>query len=172
MDQHTLLVAIAYGADKNDPTLPDPLMRRILDTLVVYYQGMPAETSVALITAGITPGTDTALSDVYANYLEYWGVPCKKKRAEHYDTDGELAELAKFIAENPRVGGVVIFNKSWHMPRTRLLFWIHRKRYNIAPNVKWVSIPSSWPRQVCREVIAFPQNLVRLCYRILTKTYP
>ena len=176
-----VITVVAYGVEKGDCHEPDPLMRRVLDRVRKEYNrlSLQEEEVVILITAGrdlrrsIKAGIDIVLAEIYKDYLCRAGVPAGAIIAQPailFHTDGEMEAMAGWIAcreEVTEVEEILLCNKSWHLARTSALFWIHRRRLGVRAPVRWISTPDKNLRQIGREAMKIPIDLVRLGWRII-----
>ena len=166
-----LFVPVGYGLDKKrDYSVPDELIVKVLDRLAEEYQAYPESPKKpkVLITAGFDrtrtkkAGRVIILADVYQEYLARMGVPAQKSLAPEFNTDSEMKEVARWITLNPGIRKVVFFNKSWHIPRSAILFEIHRRRYGLNLQVVWVPIWDWNFKKIIRESVKLISEITGL----------
>ena len=178
-----VLLVVAYGVEKGDYHEPDPLMRRVLDKGRKEYDrlSLQEEEVVILITAGRDPNRsekaerDIVLAEIYKDHLCRAGVPAGAiivQPATRFHTDGEMEAAAGWLASqesSTEVQEVLLCNKSWHLPRTSALFWIHRRRLGVKAPVRWISVPDKNRRKILRETGKFLRDLARLAWRLVLR---
>lgn len=163
-----MVVACDLARDRRGKVIVGPETRIACDRALEMRMADPDRTTIVVTAAHASEKWDRVfMATVMEEYMRSRdpSAPIIVRKAETFNTSGEMKKLATVMATKQSFTSIVIVVKWWHAPRSKLLclYWLWRYDVKGIP-VTVSSCPSkaSWKAILYEFIGAWPKNIFKM----------